>query len=91
MRRTCLPHTPNSKVNHVDDFRSMHPLGVNFLFVDGSVRMINDDIDPLVWWALGTRAGGEPIWSNADVSLASVPLLSHWLEVRKSCDDNPSE
>jgi prepilin-type N-terminal cleavage/methylation domain-containing protein/prepilin-type processing-associated H-X9-DG protein len=53
------PHTPNSKVNHVDDFRSMHPHGVNFLFVDGSTRIINDEIDPIVWWALGTKAGGE--------------------------------
>ena len=32
------PHTPNSPVNHVDDFWSRHPLGVNFLFVDGSVQ-----------------------------------------------------
>jgi prepilin-type N-terminal cleavage/methylation domain-containing protein/prepilin-type processing-associated H-X9-DG protein len=53
------PHTPNSSVNHVDDFWSRHPQGVNFLFVDGSVRTINDSINPQVWWALGTRAGGE--------------------------------
>jgi prepilin-type N-terminal cleavage/methylation domain-containing protein/prepilin-type processing-associated H-X9-DG protein len=55
------PHTPNSDVNHVDDFRSAHTQGANFLFVDGSVRMINNNIDPNVWWALGTRAGGEPV------------------------------
>ena len=53
------PHTPNSKVNHVDDYHSTHPHGVNFLFVDGSVRMISNEIDPTLWWALGTRAGGE--------------------------------
>ena len=53
------PHTPNSAVNHVDDFWSEHPQGVNFLFVDGSVRQINDTISPQIWWALGTRAGGE--------------------------------
>ncbi len=53
------PHTPNSKVNHVDDYHSTHPHGVNFLFVDGSVRMISNEIDPALWWALGTRAGGE--------------------------------
>jgi prepilin-type N-terminal cleavage/methylation domain-containing protein/prepilin-type processing-associated H-X9-DG protein len=53
------PHTPNSHVNHVDDFWSDHPLGANFLFVDGSVQQINDTIDPAVWRALGTRAGGE--------------------------------
>src|SRR5581483_4416717 len=55
------PHTPNSPVNHVDDFWSRHTLGVNFLFVDGSVRNINNSINPMVWWALGTRAGGEVV------------------------------
>ena len=58
---TCPPHTPNSSVNHVDDFWSMHPQGVNILFVDGSVHMINNTINPPLWWALGTKAGGEPI------------------------------
>lgn len=52
------PHTPNSPVNHVDDFWSFHPLGVNFLFVDGSVRRIDNTINPPVYWALGTKAGG---------------------------------
>jgi prepilin-type processing-associated H-X9-DG protein len=55
------PHTPNSSVNHVDDFWSCHIGGVNFLFVDGSVRNINDGISPEVWWALGTRAGRDII------------------------------
>jgi prepilin-type N-terminal cleavage/methylation domain-containing protein/prepilin-type processing-associated H-X9-DG protein len=55
------PHTPNSPVNHVDDFWSVHPMGVNFLFVDGSVHKISDSISPPVWWALGTKAGGEVI------------------------------
>jgi prepilin-type N-terminal cleavage/methylation domain-containing protein/prepilin-type processing-associated H-X9-DG protein len=55
------PHTPNSPVNHVDDFWSRHALGVNFLLCDGSVTSINNNINPMVWWALGTRAGGEPI------------------------------
>jgi len=53
------PHTPNSPVNHVDDFWSLHPQGVNFLLVDGSVRNISNTINPQIWWALGTRAGGE--------------------------------
>ncbi len=55
------PHTPNSPVNHVDDFWSRHPAGVNFLFADGSVRTINDNINPRIWWAMGTPAGGEVV------------------------------
>ena len=55
------PHTPNSPVNHVDDFWSRHLQGVNFLMVDGSVRSLSDSINPMVWWSLGTRAGGEAL------------------------------
>jgi prepilin-type N-terminal cleavage/methylation domain-containing protein/prepilin-type processing-associated H-X9-DG protein len=55
------PHTPNSPVAHVDDFWSFHTQGANFLMVDGSVRTINNSINPVTWWALGTRAGGEPV------------------------------
>lgn len=54
-------HTPNSSSCHVDDFWSRHPLGVNFLFADGSVRVITNNIPRPTWAALGTRAGGEPI------------------------------
>lgn len=50
---------PNSPLDHVEDSNSEHPHGVNFLFCDGSVHLINDEIDPRVWEALGTRAGGE--------------------------------
>jgi prepilin-type N-terminal cleavage/methylation domain-containing protein/prepilin-type processing-associated H-X9-DG protein len=59
------PHTPNSSVNHVDDFWSGHIHGVNFLFVDGSVQSINDSISPSVWWALGTKSGDEAVsWDD---------------------------
>jgi prepilin-type N-terminal cleavage/methylation domain-containing protein/prepilin-type processing-associated H-X9-DG protein len=56
-----IAHTPNSAVAHVDDFWSWHPQGANFLMVDGSVRQIDDTISPPVYWALGTRAGGETL------------------------------
>ncbi len=34
---------------------------VNGLLMDGSVRSISNSIDQIIWRALGTRAGGEPI------------------------------
>jgi prepilin-type N-terminal cleavage/methylation domain-containing protein/prepilin-type processing-associated H-X9-DG protein len=45
--------------------RSRHPGAVNALLVDGSVRAIKSSISLPVWWALGTKAGGE-IVSAAD-------------------------
>jgi prepilin-type processing-associated H-X9-DG protein len=43
---------------------SLHPGGVNVLFVDGSVHFIKDSIDYQTWLALGTIAGGEIISSD---------------------------
>ena len=38
---------------------SRHAGVVLSLLGDGSTRKINDNIDPAVWWAVGSRAGGE--------------------------------
>jgi prepilin-type N-terminal cleavage/methylation domain-containing protein/prepilin-type processing-associated H-X9-DG protein len=38
---------------------SKHPGGVNALFADGSVHFAKDSINPLIWYSLGTIAGGE--------------------------------
>jgi len=54
-------HTPNGASGHVDDFASFHTTGVLFLRGDGSVRIINDSINPSVYQALATRAGGETL------------------------------
>ena len=40
---------------------SYHPGGVNACFADGSVRFVSEAIDPDVWAAAGTRAGGEAL------------------------------
>lgn len=44
--------------------RSHHPGGVNVVFADGSARFINETIKLNVWWALGSRNGGEIIQSG---------------------------
>jgi prepilin-type N-terminal cleavage/methylation domain-containing protein/prepilin-type processing-associated H-X9-DG protein len=44
---------------------SLHPGGVNVTMADGSVRFIRDQINLYTWWALGTRAGNEPIDSKS--------------------------
>jgi prepilin-type N-terminal cleavage/methylation domain-containing protein len=41
--------------------RSYHTGLVNVVLMDGSVRAVRNGIDPTVWRALGTRAGGETI------------------------------
>ena len=40
---------------------SRHPGVVLLLLGDGSARAVKDSIDPAVWKALGTIAGGETI------------------------------
>jgi prepilin-type N-terminal cleavage/methylation domain-containing protein/prepilin-type processing-associated H-X9-DG protein len=51
--RACMP--PSSR----------HPGGVNLLLGDGSVRFVKDTVNLGTWRALGTRAGGEVISSDA--------------------------
>ena len=44
---------------------SNHPGGVNTAMADGSVKFIKSSINMQTWWALGTRAGGEVLSSDA--------------------------
>lgn len=41
--------------------RSRHSGGVNLLLADGSVRFVQDSIQPQLWRSLGTRNGGEVV------------------------------
>jgi prepilin-type N-terminal cleavage/methylation domain-containing protein/prepilin-type processing-associated H-X9-DG protein len=43
------------------DPSSHHGGGVNILFADGSVRYVKDSVNTTVWWALGSRNGGEVV------------------------------
>ena len=45
--------------------RSRHSGGVNVGFVDGSVKFVNNNVNPQVYMALSTTRGGEVISSDA--------------------------
>jgi prepilin-type N-terminal cleavage/methylation domain-containing protein/prepilin-type processing-associated H-X9-DG protein len=47
--------------NYVGGFASWHPMGNNFLFADGSVRLLKQSIDQHVYRSLGNRGDGNLI------------------------------
>jgi prepilin-type processing-associated H-X9-DG protein len=55
-----LPGNPNiNETANATTASSRHGGGVNLALADGSVKFINDQIQPGIWWALGSIAGGE--------------------------------
>ncbi len=57
-------HTPNCAYSDDRDVSAPHVGYANFLFCDGSVRLITDQVDLQVYLALTTRGGGEIISSD---------------------------
>jgi prepilin-type N-terminal cleavage/methylation domain-containing protein/prepilin-type processing-associated H-X9-DG protein len=56
-----LPCVPSDLDGMTATARSRHPGGVNVLFVDGSVRFVNQSINLFTWQGLGSIAGGEVV------------------------------
>ena len=40
---------------------SGHANGVNLGMADGSVRFVKNSVNPVTWWAIGTRKGNEVV------------------------------
>jgi prepilin-type N-terminal cleavage/methylation domain-containing protein/prepilin-type processing-associated H-X9-DG protein len=61
--KACLFSTGSSSStdNSMIGASSRHPGGVNVGFLDGSVRFVKSTINPMTWWAIATKAGGEVI------------------------------
>jgi len=57
--RNDKPTEANPRWDESIGFRSMHTGGAQFLFVDGSVNFISENIDGVTYRALASRAGGE--------------------------------
>jgi prepilin-type N-terminal cleavage/methylation domain-containing protein/prepilin-type processing-associated H-X9-DG protein len=57
-------NVPNHKGSKADDYWSLHPGGCNFMLGDGSVRFIKESVNPTVFSALASRAGGEVVGTD---------------------------
>jgi prepilin-type N-terminal cleavage/methylation domain-containing protein/prepilin-type processing-associated H-X9-DG protein len=57
------PTSPSGQA-HGDQYWSLHPGGANFLFCDGSVRFIKEQVGFFVFQSLATRNGGEMLSSD---------------------------
>ncbi|WP_165246118.1 DUF1559 domain-containing protein [Paludisphaera soli] len=63
--RSCHIYGGESDGNILITPGSLHHGGLNALFGDGSVRFLKEKIALPVWWALGTRDGGEVVGGDA--------------------------
>jgi prepilin-type N-terminal cleavage/methylation domain-containing protein len=63
----CGQHLPNDAiVTDADAMSSGHPMGVNFLFGDGTVRSISNSITQASYAALATRAGQDFVGNDVN-------------------------
>ena len=65
-KNTTTPPASNpQKLPYAWTLGSKHPGGMNMLFGDGSVRFLKDSINPGIWFAIQTIAGGEIVSADA--------------------------
>jgi len=57
----CRQHPPSAEAGVAEDFSALHPNGVNFGFLDGSVRAVRKSIDMRVYPFAASIADGLPI------------------------------
>jgi prepilin-type processing-associated H-X9-DG protein/prepilin-type N-terminal cleavage/methylation domain-containing protein len=66
---TCDPegkqcHDRETSFNTAMGFKSLHPGGANFVFCDGSVRFLLEEMNYTVYQRMGARSDGEPVNAN---------------------------
>jgi prepilin-type N-terminal cleavage/methylation domain-containing protein/prepilin-type processing-associated H-X9-DG protein len=57
----CRQHPPSASAGVAEDFSGMHPAGVNFLFLDGSVRSVTKSVNMQVYPFTATIADGKAL------------------------------
>lgn len=58
-QRNCHVYGGEGNGNNMVTASSMHGGGVHVVAADGHVAYLSDAIEPVVWWAIGSRDGGE--------------------------------
>jgi Protein of unknown function (DUF1559) len=58
MGMPCSQNSPAA--NSQATSRSMHPMGVHILLLDGSAQYVSEDINPQIWQALHSKDNGQP-------------------------------
>jgi prepilin-type N-terminal cleavage/methylation domain-containing protein/prepilin-type processing-associated H-X9-DG protein len=57
--KSCQSYEGDWRGSNLLAATSEHPGGVNVAMADGSVDFVAENIDPYVWWGMGTRNGAE--------------------------------
>ncbi len=57
--RNCHVYGGEDDGTNIVTASSNHTGGAQIAFVDGHVTFVSDNIDPVVWWSIGSRNGGE--------------------------------